>query len=249
MRYKGYVMNDNQIIITYGIARNTSSENQRITYFVYTIPEENTENLDWLHPVLYTDPIIPCEIEAKAEQALTRHLRKNPKYQHRNIIFKRNNQGKHAISGIEDVDFQWHTTRQSSWEEKTQELEKFLLHVQYHITDSTCRYRLCSDLEIIPTPLTSVKPVLIQFKGVPEGRDLVRRQYMIKFFGLSRTTLDTWKREKILVSDIGTKKEAFYRVSKINESFQKQFYSKKLEDKKRYKKFYKFFKYYREGQK
>ena len=220
-------MNDNQIIITYGIARNTSSENQRITYFVYTIPEENTENLDWLRTVLYSDPIIPCEIEAKAEQALIRHLRKNPKYQKRDIIFKRNNQGRHAISGIEDIDFQWHTTRQSSWEEKTQELEKFLLHAQYNIKHT--QNRICSDLEMIPDPLTSTKPVLVQFKGKPAGADLISRQKMIDILHASDTSLDTWHNNHMLVARAGIKPNKFYFVSHINKSFEKMFYSKKKE--------------------
>lgn len=236
------VMNDKQIIITYGIARNTSKEYPKITYCVYIISEENTEKLDWLHTVLYSDPIIPCEIEARAEQALTRHLRKNPKYQHRNIIFRRNNQGRNAISGIEDIGFEWHTTRKNSWEEKTQELEKFLLYAQYNIKHP--QNRICSDLEIIPDPLTSVKPVLVQFKGKPGGADLISRQKMMDILHASDTSLDTWHNNHILVARAGIKPNKFYFVSHINKSFEKLFYSKKKEYKDWYARRYYKLKYF-----
>lgn len=225
-------MDDNQLVITYGITRNTDTNNQRITYFIYIIPEENTENLDWLHPVLYSDPIIPCEIEAKAEQTLTRHIRKNPKYQHRDIIFKRNNKGRYAISGIEDIGFEWHTTRKSTWHEKTQELLAFVLHAQYNIKHP--KDRICSDLEIIPYPLTSSKPILVQFKGKPDGADLISRQKMMGILHASDTSLDTWHNEHKLVARAGIKGAKFYFVSHINKAFEKLFYSKKEEDKNWY---------------
>lgn len=243
MRYKGYVMNDNQIIITYGIARNTSSENQRITYFVYTIPEENTENLDWLHTVLYSDPIIPCEIEAKAEQALTRHLRKHKKYQHREIIFKRNNHGEHAISGIENVGFEWRTTRKSSWRDKVLELDTFFLYIQYHFKENPS-YRVCKTLEIIPKPLTSETPVLVQFKGIPDLRDLVKRETLKETLHVKDTSLNEWKRKHILVSRAGYRTRVFYYVSHINQAFAKRFSSKKPTDKRWYRKTYKNLRFY-----
>lgn len=243
MRYKGYVMNDNQIIITYGIARNTSSENQRITYFVYTIPEENTENLDWLHTVLYSDPIIPCEIEAKAEQALTRHLRKNPRYQKRDIIFKRNNHGRHAISGIEDVGFEWRTTRQSTQEEKEQELYKFLLHVQYHFKEYPT-YSVCETLNIIPNPLTSTTPVLIQFETRPIYAHLITRDMLKKTLHVENTSLDEWKKKHILVSRGGYGIYVFYYVLHINQAFEKRFSSNDPTDKRWYKRLYKTLKHH-----
>ena len=236
-------MADNQIIITYGIARNTSTNNQRITYFIYIIPEENTENFDWLHPVLYTDPIIPCEIEAKAEQALTRHLRKHKKYQHREIIFKRNNHDKHAISGIEDVGFEWHTTRQSTRGAKIQELDNFLFYVQYHLQDDP-RYRIPKSLTIIPHPLTSETPVLIQFEPEPFYADLITRDMLKEILHVENTSLDTWKRKHILVSRAGYGRRVFYYVSHINQAFEKRFNSNNPTDKRWYKKLYKHLKYY-----
>lgn len=235
-------MDDNQIIITYGIVRNTCSENQRITYFVYTIPEENTENFDWLHTVLYSDPIIPCEIEAKAEQALTRHLRKNPKYLHRDIIFKRNNQGRHAISGIEDVDFQWHTTRKSTQQEKTQELDTFLFYVQYNLKKYPT-YSVCENLNIIPNPLTSETPVLIKFEPEPICANLITRDMLKTTLCVGNTSLDVWKKKHILVSRAGYGRRVFYYVSHINQAFEKRFNSKAPADKRWYKKLYKILKY------
>lgn len=240
--YKGCVMDDNQIIITYGIARNTDTNNQRITYFIYIIPEENTENLDWLHPVLYTDPIIPCEIEEKAEQALTRHLRKNPKYQHRDIIFKRNSQDRHAISGIEDIGFEWHTTRKSTPKEKIQELDKFLFYVQYRFKEYP-KYSVCESLNIIPNPLTSETPVLIQFKPKPIYANLTTRDMLKKTLCVGNTSLDVWKRKHILVSRAGYRKRVFYYVSHINQAFEKRFSSEDPRDKRWYNKLYKTLKH------
>ncbi|MBR4625485.1 MAG: hypothetical protein IKO56_08125 [Alphaproteobacteria bacterium] len=229
-------MNDNQVFIKYRIIRNTEKDNKGITYFVSVISNNETDDLKWLDTELHSDPIIPCEIERKAEQALKRRLRRKEKYQNRDVIFKRDNEKENAISGIEDVGFQWHTTRKSSWDEKLQELNAFLLHAQYRVKHP--EYRLCEDLEIIPTPLKSVKPILVQFEGIPYGTDLIRRQDLMKIFHFTDTTLDTWKKKHILVSRAGTNREVFYFVSHINKAFEKRFNSQKPSDKKWYKTIY-----------
>lgn len=235
-------MDDNQVVITYVVTRNTDTENQRITYFIEIISEKDMEYLRRLHIVLYSDPIIPCEIEAKAEQALNRHLRKNSKYQHRDIIFKRDNRGSNAISGIEDVGFEWYTTRKSTKEEKIQELGKFLLYVQYRFKQYPS-YMLCKTLNIIPNPLTSEKPVLIQFEPTPINANLITRDMLKEILHVGNTSLDIWKKKHILVSRAGYGRNVFYYVSHINQAFEKRFTSNTPEDKRWYKKLYKILKY------
>ncbi len=236
-------MDDTQIIITYIIKRNINPEKgkERITYYIYAASEKDPEELDWLHPVLYSDPIIPCEIEARAEQALLRHLRKNPKYQKCDITFKRDRHGRYAISGIENVGFKWHTTRESNWRDKVRELDAFL-YAQYPFKENPL-YRVCESLKIIPNPLTSEIPVLVQFEGNPDGADLVKRETLKETLHVENTSLNEWKRKHILVSRAGYKTRVFYYVSHINQAFAKRFSSKNPTDKRWYKKLYKTLKY------
>lgn len=240
---KDIIVKDNQVIIRYSIIRNTDINKPRITYFVRVIPEENTEDLYGFYIVLYSDPIIPCEIEIKAEQALKRQLRKHGKYQNSEIIFKRDNKKGNAISGIEDIGFEWHVTRKSNWDEKSQELDRFFLYVQYRFKENPS-YMVCKTLKIKPCPLKSERPVLIQFETEPIYANLITRDILKKTLLVENTSLNEWKKKHILVSRAGYGRKVFYYVAHINQAFEKRFESTKPEDKRWYKKLYKHLRYY-----